>query len=196
MKSLWSSGVGVKSKYAEVITSDKEDQLWERNFLNVDTPLGLLQCVFFYNWKCFCLRGGQQHRDLKLSQLVRCQKPDRYEYNENTSKNHEDGLLELRLEHKSVPVFTNPSAGSRCHVFLLDLYIRKLPRRHLRRIFSNASLYKQSLLTLLGHGLRQFHWGPMGQPTSSNVWGGIPSDSKEWESVRLMFAVLLSSFYS
>ena len=33
----------------------------------------------------------------------------------------------MRLEHKKVPSFANPEAGNRCHIFLIDLYISKLP---------------------------------------------------------------------
>ncbi len=76
----------------------------------------------------FCLRGGQEYRDLKLSQLQRLSDPDRYCYRENSSKNKQGGRLrELRLEHKSVSVVAVPDVGERCHVSLLDLYISKLP---------------------------------------------------------------------
>ena len=122
-KKLRSEGVGAASKHTEGI-SKEEDQLWSSGVLNTTTPLGLLRAVFFYNGKCFCLRGGQEHRDLKLSQL---KKPDRYIYIENSSKNRKGGLQELKLEHKTVPVMADPEAGVRCHVYLLDLYIRKLP---------------------------------------------------------------------
>ena len=33
----------------------------------------------------------------------------------------------MRLEHKVVPIVADPEAGVRCHVYLLDLYISKLP---------------------------------------------------------------------
>ena len=120
--------IGVKS-CTEAISSDEEDQLWERILLMLThAPLGLLRCVFFYNGKCSCLRGGQEHRVVKLLHVERCQNPRRYKYNKNASKNHKGGLSESLLEHKSVPTFTNPSASSKCHVLLLELYIRKLPK--------------------------------------------------------------------
>ena len=34
-------------------------------------PVGLLNAVFFYNGKNFCLQGGAEHRNLKISQLKR-----------------------------------------------------------------------------------------------------------------------------
>ena len=46
-KTLCCLEVGVEAKHTEGITSDEEDKLWETNVLNVDTSLGLLQCVFF-----------------------------------------------------------------------------------------------------------------------------------------------------
>ena len=56
-KNLWTSGVGATSKQTEGI-SKEEELLWTSNVLNVSTPLGLLRAGFFYNGKCFCLRGG------------------------------------------------------------------------------------------------------------------------------------------
>ena len=126
-KDLRSSGVGAASKHTEGISKEEEDLLWSCNVLNVTTPFGLLRAVFFNNGKCFCLRGGQEHRDLKLSQLERLNDPDRYIYRENSSKNRKGGLRELRLEHKSVSIIATPDVAVRCHVYLLDFYISKLP---------------------------------------------------------------------
>ena len=67
------------------------------------------------------LRGGQEHRELQLSQIVRF--PNCYEYTENVSKNRSGGLAQLRVCHKGVPIYANPAAGQRCHVRLLDKYI-------------------------------------------------------------------------
>ena len=33
----------------------------------------------------------------------------------------------MRIEHKVVPIYEVPEAGTRCHVYILDLYISKLP---------------------------------------------------------------------
>uniref|UniRef100_A0A1X7T8K5 Uncharacterized protein n=1 Tax=Amphimedon queenslandica TaxID=400682 RepID=A0A1X7T8K5_AMPQE len=52
-KKLRSEGIGSASKHTEGIF--KEDQLRSSGVLNTATPLGLLQAVFFYNGKCFCL---------------------------------------------------------------------------------------------------------------------------------------------
>ena len=44
-------GVGTDIHHAEVLTEDDECKLWESGMLNVDTPTGLFNCVFFYNGK-------------------------------------------------------------------------------------------------------------------------------------------------
>ena len=71
----------------------------------------------------FCLRGGQQHRGLRLSQLKRFNK---YVYYENTSKNRNGTFKQLRVKNKVVPLHPCPEAGERCPVFVLDRYISKL----------------------------------------------------------------------
>ena len=74
----------------------------------------------------FCLRGGQEHRALKLSQLQRCD-DGRYVYYENVSKNRNGSFKQLHIKNKVVPVFACPEAGERCPVCILDQYISKLP---------------------------------------------------------------------
>jgi hypothetical protein len=41
------------------------------DILDLTTPQGLLNCIFFYNGKNLCLRGGEEHRKLTFSQLKR-----------------------------------------------------------------------------------------------------------------------------
>ena len=118
-KCLRGSGVGTNSKHTEGISNDEEKLLWDTGVLNSDTPKGLLRAVFFYNGKCFCLRGGQEHRNLGILQLKRLHDPEHYIYNDNSSKNRKGGLEQLRLEHKSVTIIANPSVGVRC---VLELY--------------------------------------------------------------------------
>lgn len=64
-------GVGSESKSADVFTKDDEEKLWSSGVLSLSTPTALLRAVFFYNGKIFCLRGGEEHRHLKLSQFRR-----------------------------------------------------------------------------------------------------------------------------
>ena len=71
------------------------------------------------------MRGGDEHRNLRLSQLK--QTDNGFTYTENASKNRSGGIAQLNVKNKSVEIFRNPEAGNRCHCCLLDLYISKLP---------------------------------------------------------------------
>ena len=126
-KELRVDGVGSNSKHTEILTKEEEGRLWESGVLNSSTPMGLLRAVFFLNGKNFCLRGRDEHRNLRISQMRRYYNPHKYVYTENASKNRQGGLKQLRVENKSVPILATPEADNRCHVHILDLYLSKLP---------------------------------------------------------------------
>ena len=73
-RQLRQKGVGSASKS---FSKEEENQLWESGVLGVHNPKVLLHTVFFLNGKTFCLRGGEEHRNLKLSQVKRHIDPDR-----------------------------------------------------------------------------------------------------------------------
>ena len=136
-RQLHSKGVGTSVNRTKPLSPEDEDQLWVTGVLNPNTPEGLLNCVFFYNGKNFCLRGGQEHRDMKFSQLKRevvkighdpkvC-----YVYTEYGSKNRSGGLKQLKIENKVVRQFESP--GERCHVTFLDTYMLKVPKSALEK---------------------------------------------------------------
>ena len=75
--------------------------------------------------KNFCLRGGQEHRNLKLSQFVR--EKDHWKHIETGSKNFRGGVADLRRENKVFCQYPCSQLGNRCHFRLLDLYMEKLP---------------------------------------------------------------------
>ena len=77
--------------------------------------------MFYLNGKHFCLGGGKEHHSLKISQVVRNDNPVHYVYAENGSMNWSGG------QNKTIPVFPCPKAGIRCHVNVLDAYLRTLP---------------------------------------------------------------------
>jgi len=49
-------------------------------------------------------------------------------YLEHGYKNRNGGFYQLHVENKRVEILKNPDAGNRCLVFLLDLYLGKLPK--------------------------------------------------------------------
>ena len=99
--------------------------MWESGTLNTTTPKGLLNAAFYTVGKMFCLKGGQEHRFLKLSQIV--QTHEKYIYYENISKNHNGSFKQLHVKSKVVPLYPCPDIGERCPVYILDKYISKLP---------------------------------------------------------------------
>ena len=104
-----------------IVTKEEENVLWERGGLNLNTPLGLLRAVFYSNGKVFCLQGGKEHRNLKISQFVRHCDPDRYIYTKNGSKNRSGGFTDLKIENKTIPIYAISETGIRCHVKQLDV---------------------------------------------------------------------------
>ncbi len=123
-RELHQEGLGTEKETA-VITKDEENQLWKSGILGLHSPK--LRTVFFYVGKLFCLRGREEHRALKASQLKRLQDPDRYVYTEHGSKNRSGGLSHMKVKNKVVPVIANPANGDRCLVRILDFYLAKLP---------------------------------------------------------------------
>ena len=127
-RGLHKEGVGASVQHAPIITTEEEQKLWDMNILNTDTPVGLQKAVFFYVGKLCCLRGGEEHRGLKISQFTQKDTdPPYYVYTEHGSKNRSGGLAQLNLENKEVIVCGVPENAPRCLVFLLDLYLSKLP---------------------------------------------------------------------
>ena len=117
-------------KHTSIVSCEEENALWAADVLGTNNLTALLHAVFFLNGKNFCLCGGSEHRYLKLSQLQCLSNPDRYLYTENGSKNHSGCLREGNVENKCVPIIsTYDQVGECCHVFLLDLYISKMPQK-------------------------------------------------------------------
>ena len=132
-KRLHRKGIGTETKATAVLSQCDEDTLWDKKVLDVDTPKGLLRAVFFYNGKNFCLRGGQEQRNLRLSQLKRDtsyidgKEVSSYVYEEFGSKNRQGGFGSLNLHNKIVRQHQSSSNPDRCHVRILDKYLRLLP---------------------------------------------------------------------
>ena len=143
------NGIGVERKQASVITTDQEKVMWNKGALGMHSPKVLLQTVFFYNGKNFCLRGRQEHQTLRFSQIVRFSNPDRYTYFEFGSKNHHGGVNDSS-HGKTVTIVDNGSPYS--HVALLDLYLSKVPRAEI----DNDNLFYLSPLPFTP--LRELKW--------------------------------------
>ena len=80
------------------------------------------QC-FFYVGKRFCIRGGEEQRNLGPSQFLRSLDPDCLTFVEHGSKNRSSRANELHLKNKEVPCPAIPENRPCCMVYLMDLYI-------------------------------------------------------------------------
>ena len=110
-RKLRSEGVGAEKHSAEPFTIDDENKLWSLGVMGTNSPISLLRAVFYYNGKNFCLRGGEEHRNLKLSQFRRTEKG--YIYTKNSSKNRQGGISQRKLKNKCVEIVENKEAGDR-----------------------------------------------------------------------------------
>ena len=135
-RKLLSEGIGATKNQARVVTPNEESMLWEKGTIGTHSPNALLNAVFFYCGMYFCLRGGEEHRELKMSQLVfkdvanpsdetqtiRC-----LEYTEHGSKNRKGLVYQVHLDNKIVRHYSDSSRGERCIVYLTELYCSRLP---------------------------------------------------------------------
>ena len=137
-RELHKEGVGTVKVQARVVTDTEETQLWEMGMMGAHSPVALQNAVFFYCGVYFCLRGGDEHRDLKCSQfeikevenpseqtqMIKC-----LTYTEHGSKNRPGSMHQVHLENKVVSHYSNKELGDRCFVFLMDLYLSKLSKK-------------------------------------------------------------------
>jgi len=83
-----------------------------------DYPAGLLNVVFFYNGKNFCLRGDGEHRNLKLSQIKReMENVNGKIFACCGSKNNQGEFASLNLRNKVVK--QHEVDNEKCHVKIL-----------------------------------------------------------------------------
>lgn len=126
-------------------------QLWQCGLLGTSNPQARLNAVFFCNGFQFCLRGGLEHRRLKLQQIKRDDMG--YTYYENGSKNRKGVPLKKKHCQQGCMVWCSAQARERCHVHLLDVYLGELPKdAHRVEGFYFWSLPKPNM----AHGTQQY----------------------------------------
>lgn len=129
---LEEEGVNILKKYTPLVTDvtpDQENHLWKLGVLGTDSPLKLIRTVYFKMSSVFHINGALKHRHLKPSILRRDVNPDRYTYvvAEGRSKTNPVGCKSNKFL-KFYPIYyASSSKGERCLVYLLDLYLAKLP---------------------------------------------------------------------
>ena len=106
MKELTSQGVGVAKKCAQPLTSEQENELWEKGIFSIHTAEGLLNAVFWYACKYFGLRGGDEHRSLMREQFsVDIDSVGRHLwFIGRSSKNVQGGLKQRQVQTKDLKI--------------------------------------------------------------------------------------------
>ena len=151
--------LGVRSRQADLITYDMEEDLWKRNFLGDDTPDKLRTTAYFVlGINCY-LRSVQDHYNMRKwcpdqdSQLSfefvngkRC-----LIYREDfISKTHNGGLGDMKTDRKEVVVFPHDDP-KRCPVRIIDKYVGLCPTQYKKRNFYLQSLRKPTPATWYGY---------------------------------------------
>ena len=172
-RQLRSKGVGAEARQTEALSKEDEEALWKSGVLGYSSPKHLLRTVFFLNGKNFCLRGGAEQRDLKISQLKRLTDPPMYVYTENHSKNRAGGLTQMRIKNKTVPIVAVPESGDRCYVAVLDAYLAKLPTA----AFEKDNFYVQPAMSY-DASKPWFTANPIGRNTLNNMVKEICRDGE------------------
>ena len=130
---LHGSGLGRPMKHARVLSDYDEDKLWRSGVLGTSSPQTLQNAVFYMAGKAFSLRGGTEMCSLAISQIKRFRDPDRQKMCQRQT------AVQSHISTKVVPVFACPQAGERCTVYLLDLYLSKLPQEAFTQDVENMS---------------------------------------------------------
>lgn len=81
--------------------------------------------MFWYNCKCFELRGGDEHHNLEVDQYsLGTDEHGKYiKFIERSVKNYQGGLLHRYVQNKNLHVYSQPELGSRC---IVDLFSKNL----------------------------------------------------------------------
>ena len=131
MKELSATGYGPATReQSEPITIEEENMLWEKGILGDSNPEQLLNTILYLNGLQFALRGGQEHRNLRMYDKPQITGPftdkstgRRYMvYREDVSKANSGGLKHKKAEPKVVKAFDNQENTSRCYVRLWEKY--------------------------------------------------------------------------
>ena len=136
-------------QHVAVISPADEALIWESGMLGMENPWALTCATFVTVGLHVCLRGGQEHRDLKIRQFIRVPKNGCYnkecfyEYAEHGSKNYQGKFAEMDSNNVSC-AYAQPESPH-CPVKILDIYLSELqtcPSLVIQRPFT-CSLCKQ-----------------------------------------------------
>ena len=99
---------------------------------------------FWYNCKCFGLRGGDEHHNLDVEQFsVDSDENGQYlQFIGRSSKNFQGGIEHRKIHNKDLRIYSKPELGDRCAVSLFLLYLFLL---YLSLIPESRPFYRQPI---------------------------------------------------
>ena len=104
MKTLTRTGLGINVKQARPISADEEEILRSKGLLGEDDPRTLVNTLVYLFGKYFSLRSGEEHRELRFSQLEVIEgdlvERTRLKYTSSAEKNYAGGPG--GLQHRKV----------------------------------------------------------------------------------------------
>lgn len=155
-RKLRSEGVGSSKNSSEPFSKHEEKLLFDSEVISVKSPEALLKGIFYFNCKGCCLRGGEEHRGLRISQFKKV--GTGYIYTENSSKNRPGGFSQLNTPNKSVTIMHSKSPTS--HWYYLEEYLKRLPEEAIK----SDVFYLRPLINFkLSEGSSWFSCVPIGR---------------------------------
>ncbi|CAC5385130.1 unnamed protein product [Mytilus coruscus] len=167
MKERATEGLGANTrKQADVISVDEETSLYDKGILGVDNPQQLLDTLLYLCGLHFALRGGTEHRRLRLNSNPQIIGPFQYKdaklryllYKEDVSKANAGGLKHRKVVPKCVRAFENQENRNKCTVKRLCTSIGLTGKRtnHSLRApaatrLYNAGIEEQRVAETTGH---------------------------------------------
>lgn len=150
--SLWSIGhqqrpAGPETKKTiDLISTEHEIALWDKEIFNMNTSKGLSYCVFYYNSKYFMVHSPEEHRDLKQSQFVFCRDSSgRYvQFSRSlTGIKHAKGWRRKLVQYKYIKYYENVG-NLRCFYKVLEKYLSSISKNnpHVKDVFYFHPGYK------------------------------------------------------
>ncbi|CAC5419004.1 unnamed protein product [Mytilus coruscus] len=131
MKERATEGLGANTrKQADVISVDEETSLYDKGILGVDNPQQLLDTLLYLCGLHFALRGGTEHRRLRLNSNPQITGPFQDKdaklryllYKEDVSKANAGGLKHRKVVPKCVRAFENSENRNKCIVTVFEKY--------------------------------------------------------------------------
>ncbi|VDI68006.1 Hypothetical predicted protein [Mytilus galloprovincialis] len=144
MKERATEGLGANArKQADMISVDEETSLYDKGILGVDNPQQLLDTLLYLCGLHFALRGGTEHRRLRLNSNPQITGPFqdkdaklRYMlYKEDVSKANAGGLKHRKVVPKCVRAFENPENRNKCIVTVFEKYKSLCPANGVKDCF-------------------------------------------------------------